>query len=421
MIGGHENAAHRSQRLLSRDFILLFFLALFSNCYLSIYYCFEQWLDHVNVDPGWRGVLLGALFGMVMLTRPLCTVFMLKVNRLPWVVVSLFVCSGVLFSYQWFSPASPWFEWALLGVRLFQGVFLAVFSTCVVSILVSCIPPGQSARGFALFSLTTLLPYALIPTAGELLLPILGGEPRLFACTGLLIVPCLVMTAMLAGKLRQPEVTGRQTNFAQYRKRLLRCVTHSGLGFVYLSLLAFALTTSTAIFFIKGLCSQTGGNPASFFFFYTVTIMVVRVLGSRHLDSLPCYRIVPTVCSTMALALLILAWGPAWAYIPATILYGASLSLLYPLMASVIYNRSNPDTRSINSNLMMLMFDAGALFAPMIGGLLIAQGLDYHGVITGGSVMMCFSAVFFLLDRLSLYLRQLNKEIRARRRRRGRT
>ena len=47
--------------------------------------------------------------------------------------------------------------------------------------LVSCIPTGQSARGFALFSLTMLLPYSIIPALSERILPILGGEPHLFA------------------------------------------------------------------------------------------------------------------------------------------------------------------------------------------------------------------------------------------------
>lgn len=399
--------------LISLDFILLFFMALFSNCYLSIYYCFEQWLEHVSVDPSWRGILLGALFGMVLVTRPFATVIMLKRSRLPAVIVSLFICSGVLFSYQFLDPASPSFEWLLLALRIVQGIFLAIYSSCVVSVLVSCIPPGQSARGFALFSFTTLLPYAIIPTIGEFLLPIVGSEPSLFAWTSLLLVPCLVMSFFLAPRLRQTDaaVAGRTANFAQYRKDLMHSVLLSGLSLVFASMFSFSLATSTGLFFMKGLCSQTGGDPAKFFFYYTTTMIVLRFFFSKRLDTLPRYRIVPIVALTMASGLLIIAWGPLWAYVPATILYGLSLSLLYPLTAAAIYDRSTPETRTINSNFMMLMFDAGGLFSPMIGGFVISLGLDYHAVITVAAGMVSMSGFFFTLDRLRLHL----QEVRARR------
>ena len=296
------NQTPDTQKLLTLDFVLLFFLALFSNCYLAVYYCFEQWLVKVAVDPHWRGLLLGILFGTLLVARPCAIVFLLKRNKLPVVIASLLVSSGVLFSYQYLDPSSPLFEWTLLGLRILQGTFLALFSTSVVSVLVSCIPPGQSARGFALFSITFLLPYGIIPSLGEYLLTVVGDEPHLYALTGLLLIPCLIMTGLLAPRLKKPELTQRRhTDFRQYVGRLALGVTHSGLGLVYASMVSFSIGTSTCIFFIKGLCTLTGGNPASFFFFYTMTIILVRVFGSRHLDRLPCYRIVPIVACTMAL------------------------------------------------------------------------------------------------------------------------
>ncbi len=390
-----------TQKLLTLDFVLLFFLALFSNCYLAVYYCFEQWLVKVSVDPHWRGLLLGILFGTLLVARPCAIVFLLKRNKLPVVIAALLVSSGVLFSYQYLNPASPLFEWTLLGLRILQGIFLALFSTSVVSVLVSCIPPGQSARGFALFSITFLLPYGIIPSLGEYLLTIVKDEPHLYSLTGLLLIPCLAMSGLLAKRLRKPELAqGKDTSFLRYAGRLAYGVAHSGLGLVYASMVCFSIGTSTCIFFIKGLCSLTGGNPASFFFFYTMTIILVRIFGSRHLNRLPCYRVVPIVACTMSLGVLTIAWGPLWAYIPATILYGVSLALLYPLTASVVYNRSTPRTRTVNSNLMMLTFDFAALVSPMIGGVVISLGFDYHMVLTVAGVMILLCGILFTLDGL---------------------
>lgn len=394
-----SSPASAAQKLLTLDFVLLFFLALFSNCYLAVYYCFEQWLVKVSVDPNWRGLLLGILFGTLLIARPCAIVFLLKRNKLPIVLAALLVSSGVLFSYQFLDPASPSFEWTVLGMRILQGIFLALFSTSVVSVLVSCIPPGQSARGFALFSITFLLPYGIIPTLGEYLLTIVGDEPHLYSLTGFLLLPCLIMTGLLAKRLKRPEVSQRQSaHFGGYLRKLIRGVTHSGLGLVYSSMVCFSLGTSTCIFFMKGLCTQTGGNPASFFFFYTMTIIVVRVFGSTHLDKLRPTVIVPLTACTMSAGVFLIAWAPLWAYIPATICYGLSLSLLYPLTASVVYNRSTSETRTVNSNLMMLTFDLAALCSPMIGGGVISLGFDYHVVVSVAGCMILFCGLLFSVD-----------------------
>ncbi|MDO5536527.1 MAG: MFS transporter [Desulfovibrionaceae bacterium] len=395
----HETASDRP--LLSRDFVLLFCLALLSNCYLAVYYCFEQWMEHVMVAPGWRGVLLGSLFGMVMLFRPGASVLLIKASKLPPMLASILVANAVLLTYQFLSPDSVFFEWILLALRIVQGFFLAIFGACTTTLLVSCIPPGQSARGFALFSLTFLMPYALVPTIGEALLPVVGDEPALYACTALLGVPCLVILYLMRTRLREPEVAvSVREDFAVYRRKLVHGVLHSGLGLVLLSILTLGLCTSTCIYFMKGLCSLTGSDPAQFFFYYTVTIMIVRVVGSRHLDSLPRYRVVPVVALGMSLSLVLITWGPAWIYVPATVLYGLSISLIYPLQASVIYNRSTPDTRSVNSNLMLSMFDAAALLSPLVGGGILSAGLDYHAVIMLGAVSTVLSGSLFAADGL---------------------
>ena len=100
----------------------------------------------------------------------------------------------------------------ILALRIVQGIALAVFSCCTVAVLVDCIPPGQSARGFALFSLTMLLPYSIIPAVSESLIPLLGGEARLFAATTVLGIPSFIMIGLLAslcGRVPAHHADGR--------------------------------------------------------------------------------------------------------------------------------------------------------------------------------------------------------------------
>lgn len=389
--------AGRTEKLLSRDFWLLFCITMCCNSYMAVFYCFEQWLDGLDVSPTWRGALIAALFAMVLVFRPLASVFLLRRGKLAALTLSIVISSLVMLAYPFIG--GPHLPVLALALRIIQGVALAVFSCCTVAVLVGCIPRGQSARGFAMFSLTLLLPYAVIPAVGEQILPLLGGEPRLFAATALLGLPSLLMLAPLAPRLRRPELAAVERGGATGRE-LWRQVRHSGLALIYLACFTFSVMTVQAIFFMKGLCALTGAQPAWFFSLYTTTIMAVRLAGSRRLDGLPRYRVSVACSLLLVFCMLGMAWGPVWAFIPLTLCYGLGLGLLYPLLAAMVYDRSTPDTRSLNSNLMMAAFDASGMLGPLLGALVVQAGFGYRGVFTGTAVSICVCGLAVLADGL---------------------
>lgn len=356
----------------------------------------------MQVSPNWRGILLSALFAMVLLWRPLASIVLLSRSKLPALLVTICLSSCIMLAYPFIH--GPDSIWLILGLRIAQGISLAVYSSCVVAVLVSCIPKGQSARGFAIFSLTTLLPYSIIPAVGEQILPLLGGEPRLFALMAVLAIPALCMLVPLAPKLRKPEISADTAKNQMTPRAILYSMTHSGLGCIYLACLSFSIMTALAIYFMKGLCVTTGATPAMFFMGYTTTIILVRLFGGHVLDTLPRYRIVPLCAVALAISMTGLAWGPLWAFLPLTILYGIGLGLLYPLLAATIYDRSTDATRSINSNVMMLTFDASGMLGPLLGGAVIHAGFGYRGVFMAAAFMVLCSGGFMVLDRLRLAL-----------------
>jgi MFS family permease len=392
-----KTSASRKTELLSRDFILLFCLSLCSNGHIAVFYCFEQWLEGLAVSPNWRGVLISSMFAMVLFLRPPASFLLLRGGRLPALAFSTAALIAVMLGYLWL-PGAYLVE-GVLALRVTQGIAIAVQSSCITSVLVNCIPPGQSARGFALFSLTVLLPYSIIPAISEkILLPLLGGvEPRLFALTGLLAFLSLLLVIPLAPRLKQAELPVENQSGGS-RGALWNSVRHSGLLCIFLACLCFSVMTVLGIFFIKGLCSVTGGQPSLFFSTYTVTIILVRLLVSKKLDALP-HHSVSIVCALgLALCMLGFAWGPLWAFVPIASLYGLGIGLLYPLLASVVYNRSTPFTRSFNSNMMMSAFDASGMLAPLIGGLVIHAGFGYRGVFTTTAIFITLCGLWTLLD-----------------------
>ncbi len=388
-------------KLFTRDFILLFCMAMCSNSYLAVFYCFEQWLEGLQIGPNWRGILLSALYAMVLLWRPVVSVFLLSRSKLIPLVGGICVSSCVMLSYS--QVSGPNSVLLILLLRLIQGISLAVYSSCVVAVLVSCIPSGQSAKGFAIFSLASLLPYSIIPALGEHLLPLLKGEANLFALVAVLAIPALCMVFFLAPKLRKPEISVTGGAGSKFRfGDAVHAMTHSGLGCIYLSCLSFSIMTILVIYFMKGLCLVTGAMPARFFMTYTITMILIRLVSGHMLDTLPRYRVVPLCALALTCSVLILAWGPLWSFVPSAIVYGLGLGFLYPLLASTIYDRSSDETRSINSNVMMLTFDASGMLGPLLGGAVISGGFGYRGVFVTAAIMVLCCGGFMVLDRLRL-------------------
>ncbi|MBQ7585632.1 MAG: MFS transporter [Desulfovibrionaceae bacterium] len=380
-------------QLLNLKFLMLFLQAMCCNCYVAVFYCMEQWMVKLDISPSWRGILLAMLAATVFLMRPLVTFWLDQQNKTWPMILSILGASLSLLCYPWVSSsfAIP----AILSLRVIQGLALAIYSSCTVTMLVNCIPNGQSARGFALFSLTLLLPYAILPAIGESLIQIMGGEAQLFAYTSLLGLPALIMLIPLY-KLMQTK-SQNKPNLRAKTKRW-HSLKLNQLGLVYFACFNFTLMTNQAIFFVKGLCQIIQAVPAYFFTTYTTTIIIVRLIGNTILDRLPRYPVIIITAAILALCILGMAYTEGVGLIPLAFGYGLAMALHYPLLAALVCDRSSLEERSVNSNLMMAAFDASAFLAPMLGGLVINFGFGYQGVFISAAICISLCGFSILID-----------------------
>ena len=388
--------AEQSERLLSLEFLVLFFQATCCNCYIAVFYCMEQWMARIDVMPGTRGLLLSVLACVVFLTRPVSTYYLYGRNKRRAMILSILTSSLTLLFYP--AIQSSFAVPAIFCLRTIQGLALAVYSSCTVSLLVDCIPKGQSARGFALFSMTLLLPYAVIPAIGEELISLVGGEAQLFAWTALLGFPALLTLPLLTRILRAQVQPHRPQKETGTRSAMWASLRLSDLGLAYLACLTFSIMTNEAIFFIKGLCQLIDAVPAYFFTTYTSTIMLIRLAGNTLFDRLPRYPVIMGASLVLALVTSAMAYSSGKELILLSVLYGLSLGLLYPLLAAVICDRSSRELRSVNSNLMMAAFDISGVLAPIIGGFMVTTHLGYRGVFLSCSVSVALSGLCMLCD-----------------------
>ena len=148
--------------LLNFEFAALSAISFLAFCNLSLFYGFNAYLEGLGVAAAWRGILIGLEPGTAFLLRPIISPWLTPRNSVPVMGVGLGLIMLALLGY---SQAGD--LWSLALVRVLHGAgFVTMISACV-NVLVLFIPEGRSGQGFGVFSITSLLPYAVLPPLVE--------------------------------------------------------------------------------------------------------------------------------------------------------------------------------------------------------------------------------------------------------------
>lgn len=369
-----DTAARPADRLFTYAFTVLTLAAGFGFCNIAIFYGFATYLERLGVDPAWRGVLLGAEPLAAFCLRPFLSVLATPRNALSLARLSLVGMGLALCGYQ-FARGIPW----ILAVRLFHGASFVCLVSAVITMLSRIIPKSLSGRAFGYFSLSALVPYAVMPPLVEWLLPRLGREDIAYAVCSLLVLPALALLAPLESRLGRRAVgdapgTGRP-GLAELRRNL----SLPPVVLILLANLCVFLSTTLVFFYMKPFALGIGlAEPGLFFTVSTVASIAVRVAAGPLYDRLP--KAVLLVAALAGLAgcmagfsgtagatrFLVLAGG-----------YGLCLGVAMPLLNAVMFEHSPAALRGVNMNLMLFMMDAGYVAGPMMGGALLAAGAGY--------------------------------------------
>ncbi len=382
---GFQSSATGSTRLWTTEFTLLFLLAAFANVYLAVFYGFEHWLSTVNISPQWRGVLLGSLGLGVMSARPFVSVWLMQHRGLLLMACALLTNSMFLVSYSF--TVSPY---AIMFIRFFQGSCIAVMTSVSMSVLVECIPKGQSTKAFAAFSLTMVLPYSIVPIVAEQMLPHLSEAAHLYAYAALLGIPSLLAMYLLSRRLPKREQksggSGKGSGGGSFSlKHIWNAIFHSGLFLAFLSVFFLACAYFTVFYFMKSLCASNGVDAGLFFTTYTAFVIIIRFFAGGKMDKIPRIPGILLCAAASGVAFMGFAFGPTWLFMPFAALHGLGSGILYPMLAATVYDMSTPETRSINSNTLLLFFDAAVIGSSLIGGIILDMGFSYEDVFFNGS------------------------------------
>lgn len=358
--------------LLSLEFILLACISFFAFCNMAVFYGFYSYLGYIGIPPEWRGVLLGlepfTAFVLRLLLIPLISVG----NAARTLLVGLLLLVAALWGYRW-ALTVP----SLMLLRILHGAAFVLLVSASITLVVRFIPEDRSAQGFSLFSLTTLLPYALMPPLTEFLLPRVASAAAIYAGVSLLAIPAILL--LLWGKQRlTTAVAGMDRALTQRpsRQELQDDLRQPAVLLLLAVNLCFYLSYSAVFYFMKDFAGPLGGSEVgTFFTLSTAAMILTRLFGSLVLDRFPKLPLLRTGTAALALCILALAGADSAGRLAVlAVLYGLSLGVSLPLLNAVLFMASPPGLRGVNTNLALFMMDAGFFLSPWLGGAFLAAG-----------------------------------------------
>jgi len=385
--------------LLSMEFVLLAGISFFAFCNMAVFYGFYDYLETIGIPVEWRGVLLGLEPFTAFMLRLLLIPLISAANGARMLLIGLLLLVVALLSYRWATTIS-----SLIVLRILHGAAFVLVVSASITLVVRFIPEERSAQGFSLFSLATLLPYAIMPPLTEWLLPQVASAAEIYAVVSVLAIPAILLLLMGQQRLnlavagldqtltRRP---GRQELQEDLRQPAVLLLLAVNLG-VY-------LVYSTVFYFMKNFAGHLGGGEVgTFFTLSTVTLILTRLLGGLVFDRFPKLRTLKMSMAGLALCLLGLAQADSGEKLAAlAVIYGLGIGVCLPLLNSVLFMASPPNLRGVNTNLALFMMDAGFFLSPWLGGAYLAAGGEVSVLFTGCALLLALASALLLAVRLN--------------------
>lgn len=267
--------------LISFEFVTLSAISFLAFCNLSLFYGFNAYLEGLEVAAVWRGVLIGLEPATAFALRPIISPWLTPRNSVQVIGAGLVLIMLALLGY---SQAEN--SWNLALVRMLHGAGFVVMISACVSVLVLFIPEDRSGQGFGVFSITTLLPYAVLPPLVEPLLVVVGDASRVYALFSPLFVPALFLLPAVGRGVRRRMADLPDKSMQRPRhKDLIEDLRTPGVARLLTANLLLFIATTTVFFYMKDHLTSLGGkNPGFFFSISTGATIMVRIACGKVLD-----------------------------------------------------------------------------------------------------------------------------------------
>ena len=381
----------QQNNLFSYGFVALSLTALFGFCNIAIFYSFYHYLETIGIPHQWIGTLLALEPLTAFVLRPVISPLLHAKNGLRCIRYAL-VANGVALVCYPFATTIV----SLVAVRIFHGMAFVVLVSSIAALIVLFIPPEKSGQGFGVFSLMTLLPYAILPPLNEWVLTRVGNEASTYALAAVFMLPALACLVPLGKIVAQKiEEHGFSVRPGSPWADVVTNLKTPGIGIILGANFCFFVSSTTIFYLIKDFAPTIGvSNAGMFFTVSTVAVIVMRMGGSGFFDRVDKKNVLLGAGGLFCMALF--AFGHLYGqtlFLLNAAIYGACLGVILPLLNASMFLVSAPNMRGLNTNLMLFMMDAGYVVGPFMGASIMGGGYSYS-VLFGVAACCSLMGVF---------------------------
>ena len=371
----------KTDSLWTREFIAINAIAFLTYCNIAIFFQFHDYLATLNIPPNQIGFLIAIFSISALIIRPIISPMVTDENSKKWMFAGCCLLVGSLALYN-FSTGF----WSMAITRTLHGATYVMLGTAATSKLVSIIPKDRSAQAFGLFSVITLLPFAVVPPLMEPLSDFLGGFDGAINVSAAMMLINLPLIGLF--KSHDSETTLNTSRYT-IRDGLLNLRNPQVWSLLVINLIVWTSFT-TIFFFLKGFGDKIGiPNPGLFFTVSTFTEMAVRVLAGHLFDKADKKLLLTASILILAGGYLAIGMvsGPSGFFILAFAL-GLGWGIILPVINGFLYDVSEPRFRGLNANLATQMFQAGFSLGPLAGGMILSHFGYFSLFLTSGLFLL---------------------------------
>ncbi len=368
-------------RLWTPNYVLLLF---------SVHTHFASWFMlvatlplYIEDRPDWQiGFVVGIIGASSVLVRPFTGRWVDRLGRRRFMIAGAAMVTASLLAYG-MSDALP----ALVAVRLFHGVGMALFTTAGLAMAADIAPVSRRGEAMGYFAMVNSASQIYAPALGFLIADRLGFGP-MFVFGAVSAAMALLGALALREPEREHRTAGDAGLFAM--AALAPCL-------VFLSLTA---TMGGVQAFLPLMVEDRElGNPGLFFTLFGVALVLNRVYAGRIADVYGRGAVVVPGLALTSLAMVGLAFvATPWLLLLIAVAFGTAFAMGHTGLLALVVDRSDPAERGAAMAMFALTWDVGAALGSLaLGGVLDLTNFAMVYILTASFTA---AALAFFLTRL---------------------
>lgn len=317
-----------------KNFTLVTLANFFFFCNFSAFFLLPLFIKELGGDEAEIGYIMGT-FGITSLASiPFVSYLIDRYGRKHFIVSGGALIFLTTLSFLFIKEIGT----AVYFLRLVQGVGFAFFFTSASTLISDNVPPGIRAHGLGVFGAFTIMSYAVGPSIGEFVAGSFGFDVFfIYASLFSLVAMALAFFAQ-DGQFVKSDGGSPMDFFHLIGAQRYRLILFTNL--------IIACGLGSVLHFFSVFLRSNSFNASAFFLTYSITVITIRMFGSKVSDMFNKKLVAVPSMLLMSLSLIfVFTIDSLYKAVLLSFLFSFGYGFLYPTISAIVIDRASASER----------------------------------------------------------------------------